>query len=107
MVNVDRNTHALCVIGDSMHPRYRAGEYIMVAPSIEPQPGEDVVVICRDGRKLLKTLDQTRDGSVSLLSINSSHAPVTLDLADVDRMYAVAGVVPSRALRTLATCGQE
>lgn len=98
----DRNAYALRVRGDSMHPRYRAGEYIVVEPSIEPQPGEDVVVICRDGRKLLKTLAWTRGGSVSLLSINNGHAPVTLDLADIERMHTVAGVVPARALRKLA-----
>jgi len=98
----DRNAYALRVRGDSMHPRYRAGEYIVVEPNIEPQPGEDVVVICRDGRKLLKTLGWTRDGSVSLLSINNGHAPVTLDLEEVERMHTVAGVVPARALRKMA-----
>lgn len=98
----DRNAYALRVRGDSMHPRYRAGEYIVVEPSIEPQPGEDVVVICRDGRKLLKTLAWTRGGSISLLSINNGHSPLTLDLTEIERMHTVAGVVPARALRKLA-----
>jgi len=98
----DQHAYALRVRGDSMSPRYRAGQYIMVEPGIEPPPGEDVVVICRDGRKLLKTLAWIRDGSMCLLSINNEHAPITLDLSEVERMHNVAGTVPARALRKLS-----
>lgn len=95
----DHFAYALRVKGDSMNPRYRAGEFIIVEPSIEPQPGEDVVVICHDGRKLLKVLAWVRGDSVSLLSINNGHLPLTLDTAEIDRMHPVAGSVPARALR--------
>lgn len=95
----DKNAYALRVRGDSMHPRYRAGEFIVVEPNVAPQPGEDVVVICKDGRKLLKTLGWAREGTVSLLSINNGYAPLTMDASEIDRMHAVAGTVPARALR--------
>ncbi len=95
----DQNAYALRVRGDSMSPRYRQGQYIIVEPSIEPQPGDDVVVICKNGRKLLKVMAWIRGDSVSLLSVNDGHAPLTLDLSEVERMHTVAGTVPARALQ--------
>lgn len=95
----DANAYALRVRGDSMQPRYRTGEFIVVEPNMEAQPGEDVVVICRDGRKLLKTLAWIRNKEICLLSISNGHPPLTLELQEVDRIHVVAGRVPARALR--------
>lgn len=95
----DQHAYALRVRGDSMSPRYRPGQYIIVEPSIEPQPGDDVVVICKDGRKLLKVMAWVRSESVSLLSVNNDYAPLTLDIAEIDHMHTVAGTIPARALR--------
>ncbi|WP_288094405.1 S24 family peptidase [Thiomonas sp.] len=94
----DVDAYAVRVKGDSMQPRYRSGEFIIVEPSAEAQPGDDVVVICKDGRKMLKSLGWTRDGVVSLLSINNEYPPITLELSSIERMHAVAGCVPSRTL---------
>jgi phage repressor protein C with HTH and peptisase S24 domain len=96
----DPNAYALRVRGDSMHPRYRAGEFVIVEPNIEPQPGDDVVVVCSNGRKLLKELNWKRDGEVQLLSINNGYAPLTLPLSDVDSIQLVAG----RARRSALKC---
>ncbi|BAP88326.1 putative phage repressor [Burkholderiales bacterium GJ-E10] len=95
----DSNAYALRVVGDSMAPRYRAGEFIIVEPNIEAQPGTDVVVIGKDGQRMLKVLAWRTDTSISLLSINNGHPPMTLDLTEIDQIHAVAGSVPSRALR--------
>jgi SOS-response transcriptional repressor LexA len=93
----DRSAYALRVKGDSMHPRYRAGEFIVVTPSIEPQPGRDVVVKLKDGQKLLKQLNWIRGGEVQLLSINNGYAPMTIDLEDVEAIQRVGGSVPPDA----------
>lgn len=89
----DANAYALRVRGDSMHPRYRAGEFIVVEPSIEPQPGDDVVVSMADGRKLLKELNWRRDGDVQLLSVNNHFGPLTLPESEVQCIQLVAGRV--------------
>jgi len=93
----DKAAYALRVKGDSMHPRYRAGEFIVVTPSIEPQPGRDVVVKLRDGQKLLKQLNWIRGGEIQLLSINNGYSPMTIDLHDVESIHRVGGSVPSDA----------
>lgn len=89
----DSSAYALRVRGDSMHPRYRAGEFIVVEPSIEAQSGDDVVVSLTDGRKLLKELNWIRDGEVQLLSVNNHFGPLTIPLSDVNFIQLVAGRV--------------
>lgn len=93
----DPSAYAVRVKGDSMHPRYRAGEFIVVTPGIEATPGRDVVVKLKDGRKLLKQLNWIRDGDIQLLSINNGYAPMTIALEDVDSVHRVAGHVSSDA----------
>jgi phage repressor protein C with HTH and peptisase S24 domain len=82
-----------------MHPRYRAGEFVIVEPSKEPPLGEDVVVIFNDGRKMLKVLNWIRDGEVQLLSINNGFAPLTISVLDISAMHYAAGRAPRSALR--------
>lgn len=93
----DPAAYAVRVKGDSMHPRYRAGEFIVVTPGIEALPGRDVVVKLRDGRKLLKQLNWIRDGEIQLLSINNGYGPLTISLEEIDSIHRVAGQVPSDA----------
>lgn len=89
----DDAAYAVRVRGDSMHPRYRAGEFVVVTPGIEALPGSDVVVSLKDGRKLLKQLNWVRDGELQLLSINNHFAPLTLPQTDVLYVHRVAGSV--------------
>lgn len=95
----DPGAYALRVRGDSMHPRFRAGEFVIVEPGIQPQDGDDVIVSCTDGQKLLKQLNWIRDGEVQLLSINNGYAPLTLPLSKVESIQLVAGRVRRSALR--------
>lgn len=89
----DPMAYALRVRGDSMHPRYRAGEFVVVEPSVEALPGDDVVVALVDGRKLLKELGWCRDGELQLLSVNNHFGPMTLERAWIASIHLVAGRV--------------
>lgn len=97
--STDANAYALRVRGDSMHPRFRAGEFVIVEPGIQPQEGDDVIVCRTNGQKLLKQLNWIRDGEVQLLSINNGYGPLTLSLADVESIQLVGGRVRRNALR--------
>lgn len=94
----DPMAYALRVRGDSMHPRYRAGEFVVVEPSVEALPGDDVVVAMLDGRKLLKELGWWRDDEVQLLSINNHFGPMTLERQDIASIQLVAGRVRRGAI---------
>lgn len=93
----DKNAFALRVRGESMHPRYRSGEFVIVEPSIEPQPGEDVVVSCKNGRKMLKVFAWKQDDEFQFLSINNGFAPITLKLNEIDTIFLVSGRASRRA----------
>lgn len=95
----DPNAYAVRVRGESMHPRYRAGEFVVIEPSIEPQEGDDVIVTCVNGRKMLKELSRMRDGEVELRSVNNGFAPITLQADEVDSIQLVAGRVRRGAMK--------
>lgn len=97
--STDPNVYAVRVRGDSMHPRYRAGEFVVVEPNIEPQEGDDVVVICANGRKMLKQLNWRRDGEIQLLSVNDGYAPLTLAAHEINSIQLVAGRVRRSGLK--------
>lgn len=94
----DDSAYALRVKGDSMSPRYRSGEFIVVTPAIEAMPSSDVVVRLKDGRKLLKTLSWVRGDTIQLLSVNDGFPPITLTCEEIEGIHRVAGMVPADAL---------
>lgn len=93
----DENSYALRVRGDSMRPRIKNGEFIIVEPNHQPQPGDDVVVCLEDGRKMVKELLYIRDGDITLGSINNGHGNITVALSSVEKMHYVAAIVPRGA----------
>jgi phage repressor protein C with HTH and peptisase S24 domain len=97
----NNNMYALEVRGDSMWPRIRSGEYIVIDPSKEPSAGDDVVVALKDGRKMVKELLYTRDGQITLGSINANYQPTTVQLDEVEFMHYVAARVPRGGHREL------
>lgn len=95
----DPLAYGLRVRGDSMHPRYRHGEFVVVEPSFEPSPGDDVVVVCSNGRKMLKMLNWRRGDEIQLMSVNSDHRPLTVALSEIQSMQLVGGRAAQRMLR--------
>lgn len=92
-----KHAYALRVRGDSMRPRIKSGEFIIVEPDSPTHPGDDVVVLCKDGRKMVKELLYQRDGEITLGSINNGFKPITLPLEEVDSVQYVAAIVPRGA----------
>lgn len=91
----DRNSYALRVKGDSMRPRIKPGEFVVVEPNHSCAPGDEVIVKTRAGKSMVKVLHSQRSGFVELLSINDDHKPITIDVADIEVMHHVAGIAKS------------
>jgi len=83
--------YTIRIKGNSMAPRYRSGEYVVVDPGVRPKPGADVVVCLKDGRSLIKTLDWRQVGKVQLLSVNGDYPPITLMLDAIERIECITG----------------
>ena len=89
----DPNAYALRVKGDSMRPRIKPGEFVLIEPNTAPQPGEEVLVRTRDGRVMVKVLDFQRNGVVQLSSVNEEHRPMTIEATEIERLHYVAAIV--------------
>lgn len=93
----DGNSYALRCRGDSMKPRIKDGEFVIVEPWQPPSPGDEVLVRAADGRVMVKELLYIRDGAVHLLSVNETHGKISIPLDEVECMHLVSGIV-KRAL---------
>lgn len=90
----DSGAYALRVRGDSMQPRIRPGEVIVVEPGSAVNPGDDVVVRLKSGRKMVKQLLLRRGSDITLGSINQAHKQTTISLEEIESIHFVAGIVP-------------
>jgi phage repressor protein C with HTH and peptisase S24 domain len=77
-----------------MRPRIKSGEYIVVEPTSEAQPGDDVVVKFTNGSSVVKELLWIRDGDVCLGSINNGVAPITKPISEIVHIHRVAAIMP-------------
>ena len=89
----DRNAYALRIQGDSMRPRFKPGEYVVIDTTRAAEPGQEVVVKTIDGRMMVKVFDWRRLGLVQLSNVNEAHRPITLDESSIILMHRVVGLV--------------
>jgi phage repressor protein C with HTH and peptisase S24 domain len=88
----DDNAYAIRCVGDSMRPRIKNGEFVIVAPNHTPIPGDEILLKSKDGRVMVKTLLYTRSGYVFVMSINEQYPPQSFALAEIDTMHAVIAI---------------
>jgi SOS-response transcriptional repressor LexA len=88
----DPNKYALVVEGDSMSPKFEAGDRIIVAPNAIAQNGDVVVArVDKSGEVFLKLYHETQ-GNVRLTSFNSAYPTLDFrrdDFRFVQPVYAL------------------
>lgn len=89
------DSYSLRVEGDSMVPRIKHGEFVVVEPSHDPCPGDEVFVCLKDGRCMIKEYVYKRDGRIRLDSINRDHPTITPKEEEIERMHYVSAIVKS------------
>lgn len=99
MPRPDPATYALRVRGGSMGSRIKDGEAIVVSPTVEPMPGEEVVVRTVDGQVMVKELAWRRAGEIALDSVGNGYGRIVLKETAVEWMHSVVGIVPSSRIR--------
>lgn len=85
-----REPFALQVADVSMTPRYEPGEVVYLAPHQRPRPGQDVVIVMKDGSGHLKRFVRLAEHQVVCAQFNPAQE-VCFDRAEVDAMHAVVG----------------
>lgn len=99
MPSNDLNAYAVKVVGDSMYPRIRSGEFVLCEPNHTYGPGDEVLVVTTDGRSMVKEFLYQRDGQVVLHSVNDGHGRLTLRQEDVEKIHYVAAIVKAARWR--------
>lgn len=89
-----KDEHALAVIieGDSMEPRFEAGDIVVLAPSSEPRTGDFVVArLCETGQVFFKKFFRTgpEGQTIRLLSLNPQYAPIEHPVSAFRFIYPV------------------
>jgi phage repressor protein C with HTH and peptisase S24 domain len=95
----DPNAYALRCKGDSMKPRIKHGEFVVVEPNHPVVPGDEVLVKAKDGRVMVKELAHVRDGMVYLESVNEAHPRISIAQEDIEAFHYVAGIAKSALWR--------
>lgn len=91
----DQNAYAIRIHGDSMSPRFRHGEFVIIEPNHPPSPGDEVLVKTGTGRAMVKIFLYWRDDRLYLDSINNGagHGQISIPREDVVKFHLVAGSV--------------
>lgn len=90
----NQNTYALRVRGDSMRPRIKDGEFVVVDPEYQAIPGDEIIVCLKNGKKMVKEYLYKRNDTITLGSINNGHTNITVELKDIEKMHYVAAIIP-------------
>jgi phage repressor protein C with HTH and peptisase S24 domain len=91
----DENAYALKCRGDSMKPRIKHGEFVIVEPNHRVLPGDEVLVKAKDGRVMVKQLAYIRDSLIYLDSVNEAHPRISIAREDVQSISYIAGFAKS------------
>ena len=94
--STDKDAYAVRCEGDSMSPRIRHGEFAIIEPNREVNPGDEVLVQSKDEQVMVKVFSHQREGRAYFESINDgTHKPFSLSLEEIESMQYVAGVAKS------------
>ncbi|MCP3017512.1 S24 family peptidase [Cupriavidus basilensis] len=98
-ITSDPDAYALRCNGDSMRPRVKHNEFVVIEPNRSVANGDEVLVKSQDGRVMVKELAYERDGVVSLSSVNERHGMLRIPREQIERLHYVAGIVKASAWR--------
>ncbi|OAL61358.1 hypothetical protein A6R74_16055 [Halomonas sp. ALS9] len=93
----DIDAYGLKVVGNSMMPRIKHHEYVVIEPNQIYVAGDEVLVCTHDGQCMIKIFLWLRDGQYRFDSINDDFEPVYLMENEVEHIHYVGAIVkPSR-----------
>lgn len=88
----DPDAFAFKCTGDSMKPRIKNGEYVVIEPNHTYLPGDEVFIKTSEGEAMVKTFLYERDGVIVVISINENHPPLHFDINKIEKILYVGGI---------------
>lgn len=93
--STDPNAYGLQVEGNSMHPRIKHREYVVIEPNHPYVSGDEVLVKTVSGSSMIKEFSYFRDGMYRFDSVNPSEKPIFLMPEEIELIHYVGGIVKS------------
>lgn len=94
----DQRAYGVRVRGDSMVPRYRPGEVLVVSPHTPVEDGDEVYVALLSGERLLKIARKSPGGWI-LESENRAYPARFVKKGEVGTMHPILWIRPARRSR--------
>lgn len=88
----DPDAYALKCEGDSMRPRIKDGEFVVIEPNHPIEPGDEVLLKSKDGRVMVKEFLYKRAGRTHLISVNDAHPQMSFTDQEIDKMHYVCAI---------------
>ncbi|MBT8764854.1 S24 family peptidase [Metapseudomonas boanensis] len=91
----DPDAYGLRVVGNSMNPRIKNNEFVLVEPSKNYVAGDEVLVKTTKGRAMIKEFIYYRDGQYRFDSVNADCDPIFIHEDEVAAVQYVGAIVKS------------
>ncbi|KPX50192.1 putative phage repressor [Pseudomonas syringae pv. helianthi] len=99
----DPDAYGLKVTGDSMLPRIKNGEFVLIEPNKSYVSGDEVMVRTAAGRTMIKEYIYLRDGMYRFDSVNAEHPPIHIAKNEILEIHLVGGILKSSRFLHTAT----
>lgn len=85
----DENAFAIQCLGDLLSPRVKDREVLVAEPSYKVEPGDEVLLVDKEGRVIFGEFIYEAAGRVQLLSVNQPHGKIAINKEEIDQMIYV------------------
>ncbi|MNF75976.1 LexA repressor [compost metagenome] len=89
----DPEAYGLRVVGNSMNPRIKNNEFVLVEPSKDYVAGDEVLVKTTKGQAMIKEFIYYRDGQYRFDSVNADYDPIFIHEDEVEDVQYVGAIV--------------
>lgn len=88
-IDIPHDCYAVEVSGDSMEPRYRHGEKLLIHPTLTVVKGMDVLIRLADGEGMVKTFKHEKAGVITYTQYFPKETDKTIRRQDIEALHAV------------------
>jgi SOS-response transcriptional repressor LexA len=97
--SADVDAYCIRIYGDLLRPRVKSGDFIVLSPNHPYQAGDEVIVVTKDGKTMVKEFLYRRDGTAAFLDVNGSGERTTLKESDISKIHFISAIAKDALYR--------
>ncbi|MCO7512366.1 helix-turn-helix domain-containing protein [Serratia fonticola] len=91
--STDPKAYVIQIRGDSLWPRIKSGEFLVIEPTTTPEPGDEVLVTTVNGHQAIKQILYKKINEYQFISINQDGRPSTYSTEEIESVQFIAAIV--------------